>query len=108
MSFSVSGLFSWVWPSSVRSRMTPAQMAISRAARLVVSGPGKAPASLAWLLAKAPDVVPIRTMTYRERQRLADIQSAINAIRSHLQRGDLSDELVYDAVRIRLLESAKP
>ena len=43
-------------------------------------------------------------MTYRERQRLTDIQSAINAIRSHLQRGDLSDGLVYDAVRIRLLE----
>ena len=26
-------------------------------------------------------------MTYRERQRLADIQAAIDAIRSHLQRG---------------------
>ena len=48
-------------------------------------------------------------MTYRERQRLADIQAAIDAIRSHLQRGDLSsDGLVFDAVRIRLLESAKP
>ncbi len=43
-------------------------------------------------------------MTYRDRQRLADIQAAINAIRSHLQRGDLSDGLVSDAVRIRLLE----
>ena len=43
-------------------------------------------------------------MTYRERQRLADIQAAIDAIRSHLQRGDLSDGLVFDAVRIRLLE----
>lgn len=43
-------------------------------------------------------------MTYRERQRLADIQGAIDAIRSHLQRGDLSDGLVSDAVRIRLLE----
>ena len=41
---------------------------------------------------------------YRERQRLADIQAAIDAIRSHLQRGDLSDGLVFDAVRIRLLE----
>jgi uncharacterized protein with HEPN domain len=39
-------------------------------------------------------------VTYRERQRLADI----DAIRSHLQRGDLSDGLVFDAVRIRLLE----
>ena len=43
-------------------------------------------------------------MTYRERQRLADIQAAIDAIRSHLQRGDLSDGLISDAVRIRLLE----
>jgi len=43
-------------------------------------------------------------VTYRERHRLADIQAAIYAIRSHLQRGDLSDGLVFDAVRIRLLE----
>jgi uncharacterized protein with HEPN domain len=32
------------------------------------------------------------------------IQAAVDAIRSHLQRGDLSDGLVFDAVRIRLLE----
>lgn len=43
-------------------------------------------------------------MTYRERQRLADIQAAIDAIGSHLKRGDLSDGLIFDAVRIRLLE----
>ena len=43
-------------------------------------------------------------MSYRERQRLDDIQAAIDAIRSHLQRGDLSDGLIFDAVRIRLLE----
>ena len=43
-------------------------------------------------------------MTYRDRQRLADIQAAIEAIRSHLERGGLSDGLVFDAVRIRLLE----
>ncbi len=43
-------------------------------------------------------------MIYRERQRLSDIQAAIDAIRSHLQRGDLADGLVFDAVRIRLLE----
>ena len=43
-------------------------------------------------------------MSYRERHRLADIQAAIDAIRSHLQRGDLSDGLIFDAVRIRLLE----
>ena len=39
-------------------------------------------------------------MSYRERQRLADIQAGIDAIRSHLQRSDLSDGLIYDAVRI--------
>lgn len=43
-------------------------------------------------------------MTYRDAQRLADIQAAIDAIHSHLQRGDLTDGLVFDAVRIRLLE----
>jgi uncharacterized protein with HEPN domain len=43
-------------------------------------------------------------VSYRERQRLADIQAAIDAIRSHLRRGDLSDGLVFDAVRIRLVE----
>ena len=43
-------------------------------------------------------------MSYRERQRMADIQAAIDAIRSHLRRGDLSDGLVFDAVRIRLVE----
>jgi len=43
-------------------------------------------------------------VTYRDRQRLADIQAAIEAIRSHLLRGDLSDGLIFDAVRIRLLE----
>jgi uncharacterized protein with HEPN domain len=43
-------------------------------------------------------------VTYRDRQRLADIASAITAIRSHLERGDLSDGLIFDAVRIRLLE----
>jgi hypothetical protein len=43
-------------------------------------------------------------VSYRDRQRLADIQAAIDAIRSHLQPGDLSDGLIFDAVRIRLLE----
>jgi uncharacterized protein with HEPN domain len=43
-------------------------------------------------------------VTYRDRQRLDDIAAAIEAIRSHLQRGSLSDGLVFDAVRIRLLE----
>jgi uncharacterized protein with HEPN domain len=40
----------------------------------------------------------------REQQRLRDVLAAIDAIRSHLARGDLSDGLVLDAVRIRLLE----
>jgi hypothetical protein len=43
-------------------------------------------------------------VSYQERQRLADIQAAIDAIRSHLQRGELSVGLIFDAVRIRLLE----
>jgi uncharacterized protein with HEPN domain len=43
-------------------------------------------------------------VTYWDQQRLADIQAAIDAIRAHLQRGGLSDGLVFDAVRIRLLE----
>jgi uncharacterized protein with HEPN domain len=43
-------------------------------------------------------------VSHRDRQRLADIQAAIDAIRSHLQRGTLADDLVFDAVRIRLLE----
>ena len=48
-------------------------------------------------------------MSDRERQRLADIQAAIDAIRSPLQRGDLTDGLVSDAVRIRLLKiGSKP
>jgi len=43
-------------------------------------------------------------VSYRDHQRLSDIQAAIDAIRSHLQRGTLDDGLVFDAVRIRLLE----
>jgi hypothetical protein len=36
-------------------------------------------------------------MSYRERQRLAGIQAATEAIRSPLQRGDLTDGLIFDA-----------
>ena len=43
-------------------------------------------------------------MNNRVQQRLADIDEAITAITSHLARGDLSDGLIFDAVRIRLLE----
>jgi uncharacterized protein with HEPN domain len=43
-------------------------------------------------------------VTDSDYQRLCDIQAAIDAIHSHLARGDLSDGLIFDAVRIRLLE----
>lgn len=43
-------------------------------------------------------------MKRRDRQRLEDISVAIVAIRSHLERGDLSDGLVFDAVRARFIE----
>ena len=43
-------------------------------------------------------------MSRHDGARLRDIVDAIEAIRSHLERGDLRDGLVYDAVRIRLLE----
>jgi uncharacterized protein with HEPN domain len=39
-----------------------------------------------------------------DEERLADIVDAIAAIRSHLTRGDLSDGLIFDAVRLRLIE----
>ena len=43
-------------------------------------------------------------MSRRDRQRLEDISAAIDPIAAHLQRGDLSDGLVFDAVRVRLIE----
>ncbi len=43
-------------------------------------------------------------MSRRDAERFDDILAAIEAIRSHLGRGDLSDGLVYDAVRVRLIE----
>jgi uncharacterized protein with HEPN domain len=43
-------------------------------------------------------------VTDNDHQRLRDIQASIDAIHSHLARGDLSDGLIFDAVRIRLLE----
>ncbi len=43
-------------------------------------------------------------MSRRDAERFADILDAIEAIRSQLQRGDLSDGLIYDAVRARLIE----
>jgi uncharacterized protein with HEPN domain len=40
----------------------------------------------------------------RDEQRIADILSAADTIRSHLMRGSLSEGLVFDAVRVRLIE----
>lgn len=43
-------------------------------------------------------------MKRHDGERLTDVEDAITAIRAHMSRGDLSDGLVFDAVRIRLLE----
>lgn len=43
-------------------------------------------------------------MSRHDRARLDDITEAISAIQAHLERGDLHDGLIYDAVRIRLIE----
>ncbi|MFZ5869507.1 MAG: DUF86 domain-containing protein [Actinomycetota bacterium] len=43
-------------------------------------------------------------MSRRDLERLADIHHAVAAIRSHIARGDLSDGLIFDAVRVRLIE----
>ena len=43
-------------------------------------------------------------MSRHDDEWLADIIEAIAAIRSHLKRGTLSDGLVFDAVRLRLIE----
>lgn len=43
-------------------------------------------------------------MSRQDEARLHDIVDAIDAIRDHLTRGDLRDGLVYDAVRVRLIE----
>ncbi len=43
-------------------------------------------------------------MSRRDDQRLEDILAAIAAIDEHLGRGSLDDGLVFDAVRVRLIE----
>lgn len=43
-------------------------------------------------------------MSRQDEARLGDIVEAIDAIRNHLTRGDLHDGLIYDAVRVRLIE----
>jgi len=45
-------------------------------------------------------------VTRHDQQRLEDIQAAISAIAAHMRRGSgtLSDGLIFDAVRVRLIE----
>lgn len=43
-------------------------------------------------------------MSRRDADRLADILAAAEAITGHLSRGALTDGLVFDAVRVRLIE----
>lgn len=43
-------------------------------------------------------------MSRQDEARLSDVIEAMNAIRDHLARGDLQDGMVYDAVRVRLIE----
>lgn len=43
-------------------------------------------------------------MSRRDDERLADVIAAAEAIASHLERGGLDDGLVFDAVRVRLIE----
>lgn len=43
-------------------------------------------------------------MTRGDRQRLDDVLAAAAAIASHTSRGTLADGLVFDAVRVRLIE----
>lgn len=43
-------------------------------------------------------------MSRRDDERLSDVLASAEAIRGHLGRGDLRDGLVFDAVRVRLIE----
>ena len=43
-------------------------------------------------------------MSRRDDQRLEDIVAAATAISAHLRRGTLDDGMVFDAVRVRLIE----
>lgn len=43
-------------------------------------------------------------MSRHDAQRLADILAAAEAISEYLKRGDLEDGLIFDAVRVRLIE----
>jgi len=43
-------------------------------------------------------------VTRHDLDRLEDVLASCNAIKSHLRRGDLADGLIFDAVRVRLIE----
>lgn len=43
-------------------------------------------------------------MSRRDAQRMEDIRAACVAIREHLTHGDLGQGLIFDAVRVRLIE----
>lgn len=43
-------------------------------------------------------------MSRQTRQRLLDVLAALEPIDDHVSRGELSDGLVFDAVRVRLIE----
>ena len=43
-------------------------------------------------------------MSRRDHQRLEDILAAVQAIGEHVGRGTLDDGMVFDAVRVRLIE----
>lgn len=43
-------------------------------------------------------------MSRHPEQRLTDILAAAEAIHGHLQRGSIHDGLVFDAIRVRLIE----
>lgn len=43
-------------------------------------------------------------MSRQDDARLGDILEAVDAIKDYLARGDLHDGMVYDAVRVRLIE----
>ena len=43
-------------------------------------------------------------MTRYDHEWLADIIDAIQAIRDYRERGDLGDEMIFDAIRLRLIE----
>ena len=43
-------------------------------------------------------------MSRNDRQRLEDVLAAAVAIAEHTKRGDLDDGLIFDAVRVRLIE----